>query len=248
MNSTLLSVFGWSLLTAVFTGLGALPFLFIQDVKPRTIAIANAVAAGMMLAASFSLIFEGLTYSSLNVLLGVILGLIFIMGSKRWLEESEDVELAGLRQADARKSLLIIGVMTLHSVAEGVGVGVSFGDGIKFGIFIALAIAIHNIPEGLAISLVSVPRGMPVWKAAAYSILSSMPQPIMAVIAFLFVEQFFPFLPVGLGFAAGAMIWMVFSEIVPETFEDASPSTVGVTITLAAAGMIAFQVLIEAVQ
>jgi len=60
---------------------------------------------------------------------------------------------------DARKSLLIVGVMTVHSFIEGVGVGVSFGGGLKLGLFITQPIAVHNMPKGLAISLVLVPRG-----------------------------------------------------------------------------------------
>jgi zinc transporter ZupT len=111
--------------------------------------------------------------------------------------------------------------MTAHSATEGVGVGVSYGDSQKLGLLITLAIAIHNIPEGLAISLVLVPRGATVRSAAGWSVFSSLPQPLIAPLAYLFVEQFKPFLPFGLGFAAGAMIWMVFSELLPEAVHDA---------------------------
>jgi len=81
---------------------------------------------------------------------------------------------------DASKALLIVGVMTMHSFTEGVGVGVSFGGGIDLGLFITLAIAVHNIPEGLAISLVLVPRGVSWSRAALWSVVSSLPQPLMA--------------------------------------------------------------------
>jgi zinc transporter ZupT len=146
--------------------------------------------------------------------------------------------------ADAMKIVLILGVMTLHSFTEGVGVGVSFGGGEALGTYISLAIAVHNMPEGLAISLVMIPRGTSVWKAAGWSIFSSLPQPLMAVPAFLFVELFEPFLPVGLGFAAGAMIWMIFSELVPDALDDATPNTVAITVVLAISAMIAVQQLI----
>jgi zinc transporter ZupT len=73
-------------------------------------------------------------------------------------------------------------------------------------LLIAIAIAVHNIPEGLAISLVLVPRGASVRSAAGWSIFSSLPQPLLAVPAYLFVEAFVGTLPAALGFAAGAMV------------------------------------------
>ena len=82
-------------------------------------------------------------------------------------------------------------------------------------------------------------------KAAYWSIFSSLPQPVMAVPAFLFVAFFEPLLPIGLGFAAGAMIWMVFSEILPESLEEASSNLVAVVATLSILTIIAFQVLIR---
>jgi ZIP family zinc transporter len=152
---------------------------------------------------------------------------------------------ASMNDLDARKALLIVGVMTVHSFTEGVGLGVSFGGGQALGLFITLAIAVHNVPEGLAISLVLVPRGVGWVLAASWSIFSSLPQPLMAVPAFLFVETFRPLLPYGLGFAAGAMIWMVFSELVPDALEETSNNLVAVVITLSVVAMLAFQVLMR---
>jgi zinc transporter ZupT len=148
---------------------------------------------------------------------------------------------ANLAGGDARKAFLIIAVMTAHSFAEGVGVGVSFGGTGELAAFITAAIAVHNIPEGLAISLVLVPRGTPVWQAALWSVFSSLPQPIMAVPAYLLVRTFEP---LGLGVAAGAMIWMVFAELIPDANRNASSSAVGVAVTLSFAAMIAFQYLV----
>lgn len=104
---------------------------------------------------------------------------------------------------DARKALLVVGVITVHSFTEGVGIGVSFGGSQALGLFISLALAVHNVPEGLAISLVLVPRGVGRVRAAFWSVFSSLPQPLMAVPAFVFVGVFRELLPYGLGFAAG---------------------------------------------
>lgn len=237
-------VFAAALLTAVATGLGALPFLFLRALNLYWISIANAVAGGLMFAATHSLVAEGIALSPSRLILGMLIGLAGILAAKRWLDETDHVEIASLDGLDARKAFLIIAVMTAHSFAEGVGVGVSFGGSGELATFITAAIAIHNIPEGLAIALVLVPRGTPVWQAALWAIFSSLPQPIAAVPAYLAVSAFEPFLPIGFGIAAGAMIWMVFSELIPDANKHASSSTVGIVVTLAFAAMLGFQYLL----
>lgn len=241
LTSPVGEVFLYALITALATGLGAIPLLFFKSMTRNFMGLSNAFAAGLMLGASFSLMYEGLQYSLTGVTAGMLGGLFFIMLSQRWMNRYQDFSVMHLSAADSRKTLLIIVIMTLHSVTEGVGVGVAFGGSESLGLFITAAIAIHNIPEGLAISLVSVPRGMSVLKASWWSVFSSLPQPLMAVPAFLFVETFRPFLPVGLGFAAGAMIWMVFAELIPEANEDSNPVSVGTTVTIAITLMVLFQ-------
>ncbi len=244
ISVTVWTVFLAALLTALATGLGAIPFFFVKTIERRWISLASALAAGLMLGASHGLIVDGGSHDTGRLLVGVVLGLAFISIAHRLLSERSDLSVGALRGAEALKALTIIGVMTVHSFAEGIAVGVSFGAGQVLGGFIALAIAVHNIPEGLAISLVLVPRGTAAWCAGLWAIFSSLPQPLMAVPAFLLVEAFAPVLPVGLGFAAGAMIWMVFSELIPDALEDATSSQVAMVVTLSIAAMIAFRALI----
>jgi zinc transporter ZupT len=241
MPITPLTVFIFAVVTALATGLGAVPFLFLPRMTRTWLAMANSVAAGLMIAASFGLIYEGLNAGLMRVIAGALLGVAFIASSTRWLHGHGELQLGTLRGVDAGRALLIIGVMTVHSFTEGVGVGVSFGGGEALGVFITTAIAVHNIPEGLAISLVLVPRGEPVRRAAAWSIFSSLPQPLLAVPAFLFVAAFATVLPVGLGFAAGAMIWMSFAELIPEALADAPSRTVATAVTASLLAMIGFQ-------
>lgn len=240
---TPLTVFVYALLTAVATGLGALPLLFVRSMSPRVMALTGAMAAGLMAGASWGLLAEGFRLSAARTVVGAAVGLVAIAISKRLLTGRE-VHWGEMSGGDARRVLLMVGVMTAHSFSEGVGVGVSFGGGAALGVFITAAIAVHNIPEGLAISLTMVPRGVPVWKAGLWSIFSSLPQPLMALPAFLLVRAFEPVLPVGLGFAAGAMVWMIVSELLPEALEHAHPGAVAATGTLSALAMIAFQAVL----
>lgn len=241
LTTSVWTVAAAALITALATGFGALPFFFVRDLGRRWLAIANAIAAGLMLGASHGLIQEGFAYSELRTILGVLVGVSFIAITQNRLGHQHEFQVGELRGADALKMLTIVGVMTLHSFSEGVGVGVSFGGGQDLGVLITIAIAVHNIPEGLAISLVLVPRGTSAWRAAGWSVFSSLPQPLMAVPAFLFVTLFRPFLPVGLGVAAGAMIWMVMAELVPDAIEEGSPELIATVLSLAFAAMLAFQ-------
>lgn len=233
-----------ALVTALATGLGALPFAFVRSVPTRWLALANAAAAGFMLAASVGLVLEGSDYGVGRVAAGAAAGLVFIVLARRVLDSRRDMHVGALAGADAAKAITIVGVMTVHSVAEGVGVGVSYGGGEALGLFITVAIAVHNIPEGLAISLVLVPRGVGVGRAAWWSVFSSLPQPLLAVPAFLFVDAFVGVLPVGLGFAAGAMAWMVAAELIPDARAGASARAVAAALLLAFAAMLGLQLLL----
>lgn len=239
------NVFYYASITAIATGIGALPFFIINNLTRSWLGIANAVASGLMLAASFGLIYEGLNYDLWFTFYGILIGLGFIILSQKIIDRYEDrFSITDINRADSAKMLLIVGIMTLHSFTEGVSVGVSFSGSDDLGVFITTAIAVHNIPEGLAISLVLIPRGISALKASAWSIFSSLPQPLMAVPAFLFVEIFQQYLPLGLGFAGGAMIWMVFAELIPDALEESNPQTVATTVSISVACMIIFQTLI----
>jgi zinc transporter ZupT len=235
------TVFVAAAVTCVATGLGALPFWFRREFSRWWLGVANAAAAGMMFAASQSVVIEGLHYSPTRAIVGVLLGLGFIVITQDALKGRDRLALGELEGVDARKALLIIGVLTLHSIAEGIGVGVSFGGGEPLGTFVTAAVAVHNVPEGLAIALVLVPRGTSPLRASLWGMFSSLPQPLLALPAFLFVESFRGVLPLGLGFAAGAMIWLSAAELLPDALADAPPRTVGIVVTLAMATMLFLQ-------
>jgi zinc transporter ZupT len=233
-------VFVYGLLTAIATGFGALPFAFVRRVSTRTVAYANAIASGLMLGACFGLVAEGTRYGSAQTVTGGLLGVIFIAVMQKLLE-GRDLSFARIRGADAHRTLLIVLVMTVHSFAEGVAIGSSFGGGLSLAALVTAAIAVHNVPEGLAISAVMRPAGASLAACIGWSIFSSLPQPLMAVPAFLFVDAFAPALPYGIGFAAGAMFFMVFVELLPEAYGQASRPAVSLLTSTSLVAMLLVQ-------
>jgi zinc transporter ZupT len=228
-------------------GLGALPFFCMHSLSPTWTGRATAIACGVMLAASFDLVHEGQPYGAPLVILGIALGSAFISWSSHKLEAYENIEFAHLKGSRARKTFLMVAIMAAHALGEGCGVGVSFcGDrGWTQGVLTTLAIGVHNIPEGLAKATVLVGQGMSAWDAMLWSVVTCLPQPLLAVPSFMFVDMFSAILPIALGFAAGCMIWMVFAELIPDALEGASGGTVATGATLAAAALEGTRMLFE---
>lgn len=235
----------YSGITALATGLGVIPLYFTKNISVSKMSLASALASGLLLAAAFDLINEGTNSNAVLTLLGVIAGVTLISLSRKWLDKRKTPGVGDLAKADLLKVIVIIGVMTIHSFAEGIAVGLSFGgDNLSFGSMISIVIALHNVPEGLAIGLVLIPKGVKIWKAGLWSVFSSLPQPLMAVPAFLMVLAFEPFLPFGLGLAAGAMIWMIGAEVLPDACHKTSPGSIGIALTIGVVFMMAFKLII----
>ncbi|KAG8647887.1 putative zinc transporter At3g08650 [Manihot esculenta] len=237
----------FTLAMAAATGLGAVPFFFVE-LDPQWAGLCNGMAAGVMLAASFDLIQEGENHGAGNwVVIGILSGGIFILLCKKFLEQYGEVSMLDIKGADATKVVLVIGIMTLHSFGEGSGVGVSFAGtkGFSQGLLVTLAIAVHNIPEGLAVSMVLASRGVSPQNAMLWSVITSLPQPIVAVPSFICADAFNKFLPFCTGFAAGCMIWMVVAEVLPDAFKEASPSQVASAATISVAFMEALSTMFE---
>ena len=244
---SVLTVFLAALTTALCTGLGVAPFLFVPNISKRWLGIGTAMAAGLMLGASLGLGIEA-AHVSWSGLAGGLLPGVLLMVLASLLVPEPDLESHAAQEdsnhAGFRKMLLLMIAMTAHSFAEGIGVGVSFAGREGLGELITAAIAIHNIPEGLAIALVMIPRGVTMLRASLWAVFSSLPQPLMAVPAFMFVTWFQPVLSVGLGLAAGAMVYMVVVELVPEALTNIGVKPASIVIAIATMAMLAFQFLL----
>lgn len=236
-QATILEVFVMTTIMASASGLGAVPFFFVGRLSVEWAALANAIACGVMLAASFDLVHEGEPYSAWYTIFGVLLGGMFIKLSQEKLAQWEGVRFEGLQGINAKRALLLVTVMGAHALGEGSGVGVSFcGDrGWAQGVLVTLAIGLHNVPEGLAVATTLVARGVMPRQALFWSVLTSLPQALVAVPAFMFVSTFRALLPLALGFAAGCMVWMVFAELLPDALENASHAKVATAATFSAA-------------
>jgi ZIP family zinc transporter len=230
-NLTLVFVAGF--ITALATGVGALPFFLVDDIPDRWNVGLWGLASGIMVAASvFGLLKEGLAAGTIQDLIpGVIVGVLLVVVSHRVITNA-NVDPREYAEADFKKLVLILGILTVHSFPEGVAVGVSFADlnltdgpmllGFTIpilAIFMTIAISIHNVPEGTAISIPLRTMGVSKWKMVWWSVFSSLPQPVGAVLAFAFVRFARDFLPFGFGFAAGAMVYLVLTEFIPEALE-----------------------------
>jgi len=279
-------VFVAGLVTALATGLGAIPFFFIEEFSDRWNVALWGIASGIMVAASlFGLINEGLQYATEGLptlmLGGLLTGVALVEASDRLLDridigpdddtgstekdaqhdiegggnhpgpvadvdtdggtrpapdtqaqDDQRLEAKAFADGDVRTLVLILGILTVHSFPEGVAVGVSFAElGFEGGmnvfgvaipilaVFMTVAISIHNIPEGTAIAIPMRAMGLSKWRMVGAAVFSSLPQPVGAVIAFAFVTWAESFLPFGFGFAAGAMIYLVVTEFIPEALE-----------------------------
>ncbi|NKE35308.1 ZIP family metal transporter [Natronococcus sp. JC468] len=233
----LVLVFVAGLVTALATGLGAVPFLFLEEISDRRNVVLWGFSSGVMISASvFGLVDEGLAEGTpFQIAVGMAAGVVLVVVARDVIVDA-DVDPREYEEADFKKLVLILGVLTVHSFPEGVAVGVSFADlGLEGGVpvlgftvpvlavFMTLAISIHNVPEGTAISIPLRSMGVSEAKMIWWAVFSSLPQPIGAVIAFYFVRVAREFLPFGFGFAAGAMIYLVLSEFVPEALELGEP-------------------------
>jgi len=220
MNIVLLGLLA-SLLAGLATGVGALPILFFKDVSDRVLDVMLGFAAGVMLAASsFSLLIPALKLSNVwTVALGFSLGALIIHLIDRYTphahfwtgaEGPKSPRLSGL--------MLMVVAITIHNFPEGLAVGVSFGGGdVSRGVLVALAIGLQNMPEGLAVAFPLVREGYSRVRSLWIATLTGLVEPVGGLLGVALVSLAEPVLPWGLAFAAGAMVFVVSDEIIPES-------------------------------
>ena len=216
---------------ALAAALGILPLLARASPPIAWFAWANALAAGMMLAAAFALA-EPVREPSGAFALAAVLGILFIHGSRAFSQTREPA-LNRLDEAAPEYGYEVLLVGSLHSVAEGVAIGAAMASDATFGIFVAVALALHNVPEGTLLAAVFRSRGVSLPRAAALAVVANLGQVILAVASFAVVVAVPAALPWALGFAAGALVYLVMVDLLPESYAGAGPTSIALAVILA---------------
>jgi ZIP family zinc transporter len=209
-----------SLAAGLATGVGALPVLFVKKISDRLLDVLLGFSAGVMLAAtSFSLIVPAIDLSGpWVVVIGLALGAVVLHLIDRFIPHFHPILGAEGPPSRLSRVWLFVLAITIHNFPEGLAVGVSFGGGdVAAGLVIAMAIGLQNMPEGLAVALPLVREGYSRRRALRYGTLTGLVEPVGGLLGVALVSIFHPVLPWALAFAAGAMLFVVSDEMIPES-------------------------------
>ena len=232
----------------VATAVGAFLAIGLRDISTRTQDSMLGFAAGMMLAASaFSLILPGLEAgrelfgngpaAALTVVVGLGLGVLLMLGLDHFTpHEHQSTGPRGPEFARLNRVWLFVLAIALHNIPEGMAIGVSFANGdLSVGLPLTTAISIQDIPEGLAVALALRTTGLSARASVLIAAASGLMEPIGALVGIGMSSGFAIAYPVSLGLAAGAMIFVVSHEVIPETHRNGhqTPATLGLMLGFA---------------
>lgn len=215
------------------TALGAVMAIVLRGISIRSQDCMLGFAAGMMLAAScFSLILPGLAAAreilssgpgaALTVVAGLGLGVLLMLGLDHFTpHEHEIAGTYGPETQRINRVWLFVLAIALHNIPEGMAIGVSFANGdLKVGLPLTTAIAIQDIPEGLAVAMALRTIGLSTFRSIMVAVASGLMEPIGALVGVGISSGYAIAYPVSLGLAAGAMIFVVSHEVIPETHRN----------------------------
>jgi ZIP family zinc transporter len=232
--------------TALATGLGAIPVWLLGQRAAALTPFLLGVAAGVMGVASVVglLIPAADEGSALELVAGLVAGAV-LLGVARTRLDHDEAAFMGRRGPGARTSALVFVVLFVHSLPEGLAVGTAFASEREgLGLFVIVAIAIQNVPEGTSVAIpmeaAGYGRARQFWAAVA----TSAPQPLGAVVAYLAVEQVDALLPFSFAFAAGAMLSLIVIELLPQAYGGRKRLGPTLGIALGAAVMLLLDLLL----
>lgn len=218
---------------AAATALGALPAILLRGISQKLEDSLLGMAAGMMLAASaFSLILPGLDAAETMlgskvgsagvVVTGMVLGVMLMLGLERFTPHAHEViGVSGPGSERYGRVWLFVFAIVLHNLPEGMAIGVSFArNDLSVGLPTTLAISLQDLPEGLAVALSLRSIGFGAWRSVLVGGASGLVEPLGALLGIGLSSGFALAYPTGLGLAAGAMIFVVSHEVIPETHRN----------------------------
>lgn len=232
-----------SLIAGLATAVGAAPIFTVRTISQRAQDTMLGFGAGVMLAASaFSLIVPGIaaaetlwdsrSFAAAIAAAGIAAGALFLWAADHFIPHQHFVKGAeGLDGRRFKKVWLFVFAITLHNFPEGLAVGVSFGGGQQAeAVSLAAGIAIQNMPEGLAVALALATLGYARLTAFAVAAATGLAEPVAGFFGAAVVTLMAPVLPFALTFAAGAMLFVISHEIIPESHRNGheQPATLGV--------------------
>lgn len=216
-----------SFLAGLATGVGALPVLFFTDVSRRILYILLGASAGVMLAAtSFSLIVPAIeagnnlwpAFSVWVVVFSMLVGAVGLDLIDKYLPHEHFFKGPEGPTSSLKRIWLFIIAVAIHNFPEGLAVGVGFGTGdYSAGTALAIGIGIQNMPEGLAVALPLIGLGYSRLSALGIATLTGLVEPVGGLLGAGAATFFYPVMPFALAFAAGAMLFVISDEIIPET-------------------------------
>ena len=207
--------------TALATGLGAIPvFLLGNRAAALRPALWGFAAGAMGVASLLGLLLPALDEGSpASVAAGLALGVAFVAGGRRFLASPHEHADALLNRRLGRASVLVFVVLFVHSLPEGFAIGTAYASTTAgLGLFVIVAIALQNVPEGTTMAIPMEAAGASRSRQFWTAVVTSLPQPVGAIVAYLLVEQVRSLLALSFAFAAGAMIALIALELVPAAF------------------------------
>ena len=240
ITDPILLVLTLSAAAAAAAALGVLPHLGRRRLPTVWIGLANAVAGGAMLGAAFALAASDTQTTAPRTALGAVLGVLFIYWTHR-AAGTQDLDLNRIDGTDPAYGYQVLLVNGLHGASEGVAIAAAMLIDLTFGVFMALVIAVHNIPEGTVLSAVLRGRGIELREAAGLAVAVNTGQVLLAVATFAVVRAAPGALPFVIGFAVGALAQLTLLELLPESYREAGKTSIAVA-TVTAMGVV---VLVE---
>jgi ZIP family zinc transporter len=245
IEEPILTVLLFSSAAAAAAAIGVVPFVILGNVPILWLGGAYALASGMMLGVGYILMAEGLMgQAAVAPILGAVVGVAYTWWTHQFTG-NQDVDIPINGPSDEASEYRMILLNGLHSASEGVAIGVAMTINLYLGMFTALALAIHNGAEAMALTWILTRRNIRVRHSSALCIFTNVPQVLLAVCTFAVVSAVPATLPWMIGFASGALVYLVLTELLPCSYENSNHTHVSLLVSFSAGGLVLLEGLLK---